>query len=76
MKATVGNLRKMIKGLPDSAMIVTEDWDGSSIIKINFENKDKPFELEELLMAHDGRLYIVNEQAGKNECHHWKRIPR
>jgi len=72
MKATVGNLRKLIKDLPDSAPIVTEDWDGCGIIRINFET-NKPLRLEDLLMTHDEHLYIVNETATENKCHRWNR---
>ena len=72
MIATIGNLRKLIKDLPDSADIVTEDWDGAAIQRINFET-NKPLKLTDLLMVYENRLYIVNKQATENECHRWNR---
>jgi len=71
MKATVGNLRKLIKDLPDSAEVVTEDWDGSAII---MTENGKPIKLEGLLMVANGRLYLVNRMATENECHAWSKV--
>jgi len=72
MDTSVGNLRKMLESLPDEADIVTEDWDGAAIRRMN-HSTNEPLALEELLMVHDGRLYIVNKQATENECHRWQR---
>ena len=72
MKATVGNLRKAIKDLPDSAKIIVEDWDGAYLIKQDFTNsRSCDRHLEGLLKVHDGRLIIVNEHATENKCHKW-----
>ena len=74
MKATVGNLRKMIKGLPNSAQIVFEDWDGAFLIKQNFSGKKcRAMELEEFLNVHEDCLVIVNERATENNCHKWSK---